>query len=398
MQRIFRNDDTSQWTHGFGTYSGGNVVISSNTTKTVIDSGVSGINGQYFAGGSNASFASGQAVLIIQLAGINAGKYELNWITGYDSSINRVYLYYPLTSDYDNSGNNSAVISVIDQVNNFTINSGVDYNIPVFDGSSSGGIMAIMGKRFTHKGDIDVSGLGFNSHAYTYDHENGKQGQGSDGTGWSYTYLNQGNGGGGGYYSGGADGGGGGGGGNGTSGVAGTKAEREPACLGGLGGSEAGDSELKTMTFGGAGGNGGGKWCADGGGWWEGDRGGFGGPIVLLMFEEFDIQAGSTFNLGGNDAYNLAGRKAGGGAGAGGTALFKCIDGSFNTNLITAPGGLGSTQSSCDGWNNGNGGNGAVGRIHVDWASSISGSSNPTMDTRQDTSLGKGRAYINYVF
>lgn len=107
------------------------------------------------------------------------------------------------------------------------------------------------------------------------------------------------------------------------------------------------------------------------------DSGGGGGGIVVLIGKSITITGSINVN-GGNSAN---GDYASGGAGAGGSILFKGQTLTLGSNLATA---LAGSVGSCTG---SHGGAASVGRIHADYLTSIAGTTNPTIDSRQDTSL-----------
>ena len=85
------------------------------------------------------------------------------------------------------------------------------------------------------------------------------------------------------------------------------------------------------------------------------------------------------------------GTSTGGGAGAGGSVEIKTQTGVFGTNLITATGGTGGTGGS------GAGGAGGTGRIHADYSTSVSGTTNPTLDSLIDSALTDTPAGSNFT-
>lgn len=137
------------------------------------------------------------------------------------------------------------------------------------------------------------------------------------------------------------------------------------------------DTELKTIFMGGGGGGGGRD--NDGGG--NGGAGGVGGGIWFIFVENINI-TGGAINVNGADGAAGDDRGGGGGGGAGGSVLIKCVTGVFGTNLIVATGGSGNS-----GGKGGGGGAGSRGIIHVDYSKSISGTTNPTISSRLDSTI-----------
>jgi len=104
-----------------------------------------------------------------------------------------------------------------------------------------------------------------------------------------------------------------------------------------------------------------------------GISGGNGGGIVILISKNLTITGGISVNGGG-----LYQDRINGGGGAGGSILLKGQTLVLGTNLTTAIGGVlvGSPEDP---------GDGGVGRIHADYSTSISGTTNPTIDTTIDS-------------
>src|SRR5581483_5905643 len=162
---------------------------------------------------------------------------------------------------------------------------------------------------------------------------------------------------------------GGGGGSNGDSGAGGGNgtAGANSAGANEIGGIVSGNAALTQMVFGGGGGGG---QASNGVG-----AGGSGGAIGILIAPVITFNQSANLN-GGNGGSPGGGR--GGGGGAGGSLLLKGKQISVGSNIITANGGSGGTGPE------GNGGSGGVGRIHADYSLTFSGSSTPSIDTRQD--------------
>ena len=189
----------------------------------------------------------------------------------------------------------------------------------------------------------------------------GGQGESATGTGSQSSSANGAGGGGGG---GNASYNAGGGGGNGAVGIAATGSGSTNGAAGGT----DGGVNLVDMVFG-AGGGGATGTAGIGGG----ISGGNGGGIVILISKNLTITGGISVNGGGlyQDRINGCG-------GAGGSILLKGQTLVLGTNLTTAIGGVlvGSPEDP---------GDGGVGRIHADYSTSISGTTNPTIDTTIDS-------------
>lgn len=442
MSRQWRSDDTDQWLYGFGNGSDGDLTISSNTTEAPIDASCAGTIGTTSLSATNASFAPGQLILIhqsrgnnierksvnsitrsgttvtvttsashgyltgnsVQIVGASQTEYNGHWeitVTGASTftfqisttpttpatgtilvtkdnwELNKIASYtagtitlsHPLQDTYVDSGAAQAQVRVMRQYNNVTINSGVTLSAKAWTGDVGG----ILG--FFAKGTVTVAGnisanqagyLGASTRPITSGNHTGYQGEGNLGARDTISRNPNGNGGGGGVEP--SNNGGGGAG----HGLAGTNGQTSPN--GGLAGVIADHPELTTMVFGGGGGSGcGGNNNGTGG------AGGRGGGLSFIFAANITV-TGSITHTGGNGA-NGSTSVGGGGGGAGGASLIKCIDGVFGTNLITALAGAGSTGASR------NGGAGAVGRNHVDYSGSISGTTNPALSNRLDATI-----------
>lgn len=140
---------------------------------------------------------------------------------------------------------------------------------------------------------------------------------------------------------------------------------------GGIGGSTSGNSALTAIYPGGAGGGGHGV---------DGSRsagsGGNGGGIFIVWANVITVTGGlqTKGGIGGNgDGSNAAD----GGSGAGGSILINCNVGDFGSNKLVATGGAQS----------GSGGAGGSGRIKINYATQITGSTNPIATTEIDRQL-----------
>lgn len=363
MSRQFRSDDTDKWQYGFGDGSDGDLTISSNTTEAPIDASCSGTSGSTSLSATNASFSSGQLVLIHQSRGTGVGNWELNKIASYVAGT--ITLAHPLQNTYTDSGDSQAQVRVMRQYNNVTINASQTLTAKAW-GGDVGGLLDFFAKgTVTINGSISLSGKGYVGKTLGGSgNRHGLQGEGTLGAGSTTTGSN-GNAGGGGQ--GGADQASGGHGGNSSSGSNGTSGS---GVSGGTGGAAAGNTELTNAVFGGAGGTGGAKnsgWSASG----------TGGGFALIIAKDITISgtivSGATAgSCSGTDA-------AAGGGGAGGSVLIKCQTATLGTNKITALGAGNTGYKS--------GGSGSSGRIHLDYKDSYTGTTNPTLSARQDATL-----------
>lgn len=365
-QRQWRSDDTDIWSYGFGNGSDGDLTISSNTTFSTANAGCSGSSGATALTLDNASaFSNGELVLIHQSRGTGVGNWELNKISS-GAGTTSLVMVHNLTNDYANSGSSQAQIVKLAQYSNVTVNSGQTWSAPDWDGNK-GGIIA-----FLCSGNTTFTGQ-FSLNADGYVGGSGSSGQAQAGEGTTGAATAQeaanGNGGGGGKLANGRWGGGGGGG----NGTAGTSGEESPEGQGGAGGSTAGNAELTSIVFGGSGGGGNAQSGTPG-------TGGDGAGLAIIMSKNITI-SGSPTATGANGTTDGTG--GGGGGGGGGSILIKAETATLGSNKITANGGTGGQPSDTSR----NGGNGGSGRIHLDYSNSYTGTTTPTIDARQDTTI-----------
>lgn len=377
-QRQWRSDDTDQWVYGFGSGVDGNLTISADTTDAPIDSACSGTSGTTSLTATNASFAAGQLVMIHQTRGTGAGNWELNRISSYTAGT--ITLTHNLMNTYTNSGSSVAQVVVLKQYQNVTINSGNTLTAKAWNGTVGGILAFFANNTLTYSGTSTCSDKGFSkgnggagSTNNTYD-ANGLFGENINAAAGNYGNNSaNGNGGGGGSYNASVNyGGGGGGGGNGATGEQGTTS----GGAGGLGGATAGTENLTTMVLGGGGGGGSGGGNPGG----PGFAGGNGGGIIFIAAQNIVITGAITANGSQGSGSGHPGYDEGaGGGGAGGSILLKCQTATLGSNLLTASGGPRATKNGGQ-----YGGAGGVGRIHLDYSGSYTGTTNPTLDATLD--------------
>jgi hypothetical protein len=366
MPRQFKSTDTSIWTEQFGNGSDGAVTISTNTTQSPTDSACTGTTGTNSLSATNAGFSAGQNILIHQTYGTGAGNWELNVISSYTSGT--ITTKYPLQNSYVTG----AQVIVMGNYTNVTVNTGVTYSAKAWNGTVGGIIGWIANGTTTITGTLSASGLGFAGGTTTGG--NGNQGASSTSITVSALTAANGSGGGGGGVGDGAAAGSGGGGGNGTAGANGTAGSR----IAGTGGSTDGDTALTDFNLG-AGGGGGGFRTGQSG---APGNGGNGSAGIFIFSKELVVTGAITASGANGNAKTGSGSHGCGGAGAGGSVLIKAITATLGTNLITANGGTGGTIDV-----NNKGGDGGVGRIHLDYAGTYTGTTTPTIDVTQDSSL-----------
>lgn len=357
MSRQWRSDDTSPWTHGFGDGHDG------STYATPAYAGCSGtISTKAVTIDTASTFADGDLVLIHQSRGTSAGVWELNKIAS-GGGTTSLTMEHDLMNTYTDSGASQAQIMELKEYEDLTISTTV--NPPAAWNQNKGGIVAFLDKGTTTiSGSINVSAYGYIG-GYSRNNVFGgaaDQGEGTAGAGTLNNPANGNGGGGGRNYS--ANKGYGGGGGNGTAGANGGAYQG----TGGTGGVTAGNAALTTMVFGGAGGGG----ITDNTSTPVVD-GGDGGGIVLIIAQNIVITG--TINLNGGTHATSGDAKPG--AAAGGSCLLKCVTATLGTTKITATGGVAS----------GGGGSGGVGRIHIDYSTSYTGTTSPTIDATLDSTI-----------
>lgn len=352
-QRQWRSNDTDSWAYGFGDGSDG------STYAVPSNEGCSGSSGSTsLTLAAAGSFSNGDLVLIHQTRGSGAGNWELNKIAS-GGGTTSLTMEHNLTNSYTDSGDNQAQIIEMKQYEDLTTGS---INVPAWNGSKGGIVAFFDSGTCTVNGTINGDGDGFRS---TGSDAAGSQSYAGEGTAGALTQSQSANGSGGG---GGDHDGAGGGAGHANSG---SNAEGGDSTNPGSGGNSAGNSGLTSMVMGGAGGQAiqGGVTVA---------AGGDGGAIVLIIAKEISISGAITVD-GANGNDNGAGYGAGGGAG--GSVLIKAQTATLGSTNITASKGSGRSSSWKDG------GDGSVGRIHLDYKDSYSGSTSPTLDVTQDSTI-----------
>lgn len=334
----------------FGDGSDGALSISSDTTEAPIDSACTGTIGTSALTATNVSFAANQIILIHQSQGTGVGQWEKNTIAGYTAGT--ITTGTPLVYTYATG----AQVRVLKQYSGVTIDSTKTYTAKAWNGTVGGIIGWYCNGTTTVTGTLTASGKGFRGGTATADSQPATHtGEGTVGTEVSGQSTKNGNGGGGAW----SDFGGGSGGGNGTAGTNGQ----------GTGGDAVGTANLVTADFGGGGGG------ASGSSNWR--NGGNGGGWIFFVSKTVTV-TGAITNAGLDGG---GGTADGAGGGAGGSTLVKGQTVTLGTTLVTAAagaGGSGSTQV---------GKAGGVGRIHVDYSTSVSGTTTPTLDSTQDSTL-----------
>lgn len=393
MPMQFRSDDTSYWPYKFGSGADGVATWSSNGTWSPIRASCSGLSGSTSLNISAVSgtFTNGELVMIHQSRGTGAGNWELAKISS-GGGTSTLTLQHALSNTYTDSGASQAQVTKLYQYSSATVNSGVTLSSTAWDGNTGGIICFCVNGTLTISGTISASEKGYRggTRGWQFGLNNaGGQGEGTSGDRNTQSTAANGNGGGAGgganpVNAGGAPAGGGG---NGASGETGYDPSRNATK--GTGGSTGGVSALTSMVFGGGGGGGG---CGDANPTQSATfgYGQAGGGIILIMAKTVSI-TGSVVANGGTHALVAVEDQHAGGAGGGGSVLIKAISATLGTAKITASGGA---RCYKDDYPNDvyYGGAGGVGRVHLDYLYSYSGTTSPTLDVRQDFSLRLGQS------
>jgi hypothetical protein len=367
----------------FGDGSNGPRTYSASTTDAPIDSPATGLFGTTALAATNPLFVAGQEILIHQSQGNGAGAWEINEIQSY--SAGTITTLNQLTNDYFTG----AQVIVLRQYTNLTINPGVTVTAKAWNGST-GGIFAFLANgTVVVSGTISANGTGFRGGypgAVNDGKVSGGTGEseqqpladnrtGSDATNVSPVGMGGGGGGGNTGGSGGSHGGGGGGG-HATVGLPG---DGSGVAGGGIGGA----ADLTAMVFGGGGGGGG---ASPGNPGYAGGSGGGSGGIILVVGGSVNVSGSVVANGANGNSYSVGDNSGGGGGGAGGSILLRVQTAILGSSLVTATagsGGAGGTQGG--GPDTRRGGAGSVGRIRVEYCTSLSGSTNPTASTQMLT-------------
>jgi len=377
--RSYKMDITTV-TDFFGDGGDGALTIAANTTEAPIDSACAGTSGTYALTATNASFAADQKIMIHQTRGTNAGVTQYTSISSYTAGT--IATKDALDISFNSTGSNKAQVRVLKQYTNVTVNTGKTYTAKAWNGTVGGILGFYASGTTTITGTITATGKGFRggtgrvgSKIYSYCGE-GTGGASAIGT----STVRNGNGGGSAYSGDNASfGAGGGGGGNSTSGTTGNAYGGTP----GQGGSISGSTNLTTMTFGG-GGSGGCKNST-----YQGLNGAIGGGIVAIL-SKANVITGSISANGNTATSDTANPDSTGGGGGGGSVIFKVQTATLGTNKIQATGGSGGTSEH----ENQDGGDGSTGRIHVDYLTSVSGTTSPAYSSAEDPNLGSSDGYV----
>lgn len=362
----------------FGDGSDGALTISGNTTEAPVDAACTGTTGTTSLSATNASFAANQIILIHQTRGTGAGSWQRNTIAGYTAGT--ITTGTALNATYVSG----AQVRVLKQYTNVTVNSGITYTAKAWDGTVGGILSFIASGTVTATGTISANAKGFRGGVGGTAAGTGTQGESTTGAG-SATNAANGSGGGGGTGT--NDGGSGGGGGShATVGVNGENKPTGGGSTGGKGGTSlVGSADLTTMVFGGAGGGGGSDDSGTGG---QTADGGNSGGIIFLTGTTVTITGAVTANGANGVNQDATSNGCTGGGGSGGAVLIKAQVATLGAALITATGGSGgNAQVTSNQYAAG------TGRIHLDYYTSYTGTTSPTLDVVLDNTLVTNTSY-----
>jgi hypothetical protein len=342
----------------YGNMQDGDVTITT-ATDAPIDATFTGSSGATTGSGTNASFATGQAVLIHQTTGTGATQCERNYIVGY--SAGTITFAIPLSYTYTTG----AQILVLKQYRVATLSGGNTLTTKAWDGSL-GGVTSFITDRCTLAGTLTATGKGFRGGTTPFgDGAYTGCGEGTGGLRDRQVASSGGNGGSSSLTASGAKAGGGGGG-NAASGTTGANAG---SSTGGVGGASAGDTLLNLASLGGGGACGG--YDGSGGSRYLGNAGGG----IIIIFARTLVVSGSVTADGETAAGSGGTNVGGGGGGAGGSILFIVENITLGSNIVTALGSAGRTGVG----GSGNGGAGSNGRIAIARCKvTDAGTTNPT--------------------
>lgn len=349
MGRQMRGTDTAKFPYRYGNGAAGSLAITT-ATDAPIDSACTGTIGAYSLAATNASFGTGNIILIHQSTGSGAGQWELNYIASYVAGT--ITLQAPLQFEYVAG----AQVIRVPQYTTITNAAGQTLTAKAWNGTVGGIIVRLANTSITISGTLTAAGKGCRGGIDPGSGSASYQGEGTGGAGAKVSSAN------------GTGGGGvsnqfGLGGANGANG--GTNGDSNANY-----GVAAGSTDLATCEFGGGGSSG----SAGSNGR---TAGGAGGGIIILIAPTIDVSAATALSVNGVAAASAGAGRAGGG-GAGGSVLMQGRVITIGTNKITVAGGAATTGSSDSGSPSGAGG---VGRIAARYGVSVSGSTSPTATT-----------------
>ena len=335
----------------------GDLTVSSTVTEDSVKSAITLLTGSGSASttvSSSSGFAAGDYVLLIQMTGTGKGNYEVQKVSEIDG--NRLAFYETTASAYQSSG---AQVIKINEYRDITVTASGSWQTSTWDGTTGGVLVAMFTGEFTLDNANASTTVAARGHAGGSAATNPPGGTPSSGSG---------SGGGGGSGTGASGSGSCGGGGAAHSGNGGS-GSTHALCTGPAGSgstSTYGDDELETGGLE-LGSGGGGAYSING----SASSGSRGGGIALFFGRDYTFTAGllSAESADSGDADGV------GGVGSGGSIRLLAFDTvALGTGIVTAAAGsAGSGDAS--------GGSGSKGRVATNSEATVTGTSDPTIDT-----------------
>lgn len=394
----------------FGDGRDGAKSITTNTTEAPDDANCTGTSGQFTLtitniSGAFASINAGDRVLIYQTRGTNVGNKQETTCVSYNAGTGVLTVRDALTWSPAHSATasdaNKCQILIMRQYTTVSVSAGAKWTAKAWNGLK-GGVLAFYANSSLTGANATTSVISADKCGYvgadiSAVNGAGKQAEGTAGIGNTVSNPANGNAGGGGQTQGDNPAGGGGGGGHAVAGGNGGNRYGN----GGIGGSAVGSTDQSTIFFGGAGGTGGSGsgYQSRGGGGSPEIGAATGGGILMPYCATVDLSnlalsvAGSQQNKHNSGGVDEGWR----GDAASGAILIKCQNATMGTNQATAPSSIGWIDDLTTGGNNsgsgGSGGSASQGRITVYYSGAVTGTTNPTMTTIQDSSLNSTDGY-----
>lgn len=360
----------------FGNGSDGALHITVNTTDAPINSACSGTVGTNTLTATNTGFAANQLIFIHQSQGSGAGTPQITTIQSYTAgtittvdALNFSYStgaqvqvipqYSSILVDVGATLTGSSWNGTVGGILNYACNGSITINGTVTVQGGDGGLNAGgVGRGFRGGAAISSAGTAFRGEGTTGDNsvqQNSANGNGGGGASLSTAGTTPGGGGGNALPGGNGD--------TSTSGVG----------TGGQGGGTAGAADLTNLVFGGGGGGAIQNSGLAGGG-------ASGGGICFLSGLNITV-TGAILADGG--VGGIGGAQNDGGHGAGGSIRLRTQVAILGSGLISAVGGVGP----------GEGGHGGAGYIVVDYYTSYTGTTTPTLNPILDSTLVSNTGY-----
>lgn len=357
----FDSSDTTPWAERYGNGADGSLTVSANSEINPAAATCTGTSGSTSLAATG-SFVADDLILVIQKedggVGASYGNWHLNVVSSYVAGT--ITTKYPLPHEYVAG----AIVVEMFRFTTVTVNAGFTL-FGATTGTDQGVLAFFATTSVTVNGYLDVRSATAGG-AGKGTGNDGDTGQGvlGSGTTQSARRVNAGGGGAGGNAS-------GGGGANGANGTAGNNV----GGTGGQGGTTVGNAALTLMCMGGAGGSGANQ---TGGG--TSGSGGNGGGIIIVISPVINVSGGTLVNANGaiGGTMDVSNVDNDGGGGAGGSILLKGQIITLGTNILTATGGAGGSTG---------GGAAGDGRIHIDYGQTLTGTSQPTLDSSLDSIL-----------